>query len=36
LCEGATYYTNLVPDPTDFARPIFDAHRCVSDLLSRA
>jgi uncharacterized NAD(P)/FAD-binding protein YdhS len=36
LCEGATYYNNLVPFPDDFARPVHDAHRCVAAMLGRA
>lgn len=34
LCEGATFYNNLVPSP-GFSRPILDAHRCVAALLER-
>lgn len=34
LCEGATYYNNLVPSPNVYSRPIFDAHRCVAALLA--
>ncbi len=30
LCEGATFYNNLVPSPRTFSRPIHDAHRCVA------
>ncbi|HET6210471.1 MAG TPA: FAD/NAD(P)-binding protein [Jatrophihabitans sp.] len=33
LCEGATFYNNLVPSPGGFSRPMYDAHRCVSELL---
>jgi hypothetical protein len=29
LCEGATFYNNLVPSPNTWSRPIHDAHRCV-------
>ena len=29
LCEGATFYNNLVPSPNVWSRPFFDAHRCV-------
>ncbi len=29
LCEGATFYNNLVPSPNMHSRPVFDAHRCV-------
>lgn len=36
LCEGATYYNNLVPFPDDFSRPVHDAHRCVAELLRRS
>jgi len=32
LCEGATFYNNLVPSPNAYSRPIFDAHRCVTAL----
>jgi len=32
LCEGATYYNNLVP-ATGYSRLMADAHRCVSELL---
>jgi uncharacterized NAD(P)/FAD-binding protein YdhS len=32
LCEGATFYNNLVPSPNVYSRPIFDAHRCVTAL----
>jgi len=35
LCEGATFYNNLVPSPNVWSRPVFDAHRCVSALLAR-
>jgi uncharacterized NAD(P)/FAD-binding protein YdhS len=34
LCEGATFYTNLVPSPNVYSRPIFDAHRCAAALLA--
>jgi len=30
LCEGATFYNNLVPSPNTWSRPIHDAHRCVA------
>jgi uncharacterized NAD(P)/FAD-binding protein YdhS len=33
LCEGATFYNNLVPSPHTFSRPVFDAHRCVEAML---
>lgn len=36
LCEGATYYTNLVPSPGVFSRPIHDAHRCVAAMFAQA
>ena len=32
LCEGATFYNNLVPSPGSFSRPVHDAHRCVAAL----
>ena len=34
LCEGATFYNNLVPSPGGYCRPIHDAHRCVLAMLS--
>jgi uncharacterized NAD(P)/FAD-binding protein YdhS len=34
LCEGATYYNNLVPSPGGFSRPVFDAHRCVAEMFT--
>jgi hypothetical protein len=34
LCEGATFYTNLVPSPGVYSRPIADAHRCAAALLA--
>lgn len=34
LHEGATFYTNLVPSPQTWSRPIFDAHRCVAAMFS--
>jgi uncharacterized NAD(P)/FAD-binding protein YdhS len=34
LCEGATFYNNLVPSPGSFSRPVHDAHRCVSALFA--
>lgn len=34
LCEGATFYNNLVPSPGTFSRPVFDAHRCVAAMLA--
>ncbi|HEX6873902.1 MAG TPA: hypothetical protein VF163_22605, partial [Micromonosporaceae bacterium] len=36
LCEGATFYNNLVPSPGVYSRPIFDAHRCAVALLDLA
>jgi uncharacterized NAD(P)/FAD-binding protein YdhS len=36
LCEGATYYTNLVPSPGAYSRPVFDAHRCVAAMFAAA
>jgi uncharacterized NAD(P)/FAD-binding protein YdhS len=35
LCEGATFYNNLVPSPGVYSRPLVDAHRCVMELLSQ-
>ena len=29
LCEGTTFYNNLVPSPGRYSRPVVDAHRCV-------
>jgi uncharacterized NAD(P)/FAD-binding protein YdhS len=34
LCEGATFYNNLVPSPGVHSRPIFDAHRCAVALFA--
>ncbi|HEX8094979.1 MAG TPA: hypothetical protein VF542_14200, partial [Jatrophihabitans sp.] len=34
LCEGSTFYNNLVPSPGCYSRPIADAHRCVLELLA--
>jgi hypothetical protein len=34
LCEGATFYNNLVPSPNTWSRPVFDAHRCVAAVLT--
>jgi uncharacterized NAD(P)/FAD-binding protein YdhS len=34
LCEGATFYNNLVPSPNVFSRPVFDAHRCVTAMFA--
>jgi len=36
LCEGATFYTNLVPSPNVYSRPVHDAHRCAAALLAAA
>jgi uncharacterized NAD(P)/FAD-binding protein YdhS len=35
LCEGATFYNNLVPSPATHSRPIFDAHRCVASMMAK-
>jgi uncharacterized NAD(P)/FAD-binding protein YdhS len=35
LCEGATFYNNLVPSPSVYSRPVADAHRCVRELYLR-
>jgi uncharacterized NAD(P)/FAD-binding protein YdhS len=34
LCEGATFYNNLVPSPDVYSRPVFDAHRCVTAMFA--
>ena len=34
LCEGATYYNNLVPSPHVCSRPLHDAHRCVAAMFA--
>ncbi|MGH3189289.1 MAG: FAD/NAD(P)-binding protein [Streptosporangiaceae bacterium] len=34
LCEGATFYNNLVPSPGVFSRPVADAHRCAAAMLA--
>lgn len=34
LCEGATFYNNLVPSPNVHSRPVHDAHRCVAAMLA--
>ena len=34
LCEGSTFYNNLVPSPGCYSRPIADAHRCAAELLA--
>ncbi|MEP6695384.1 MAG: FAD/NAD(P)-binding protein [Pseudonocardiales bacterium] len=36
LCEGSTFYNNLVPSPGAYSRPVFDAHRCVSAMFATA
>jgi uncharacterized NAD(P)/FAD-binding protein YdhS len=36
LCEGATFYNNLVPSPNTRSRPLFDAHRCVAAMFAAA
>jgi len=36
LCEGATFYNNLVPSPGAYSRPLFDAHRCVKAMFDAA
>lgn len=36
LCEGATFYNNLVPSPNTYSRPVHDAHRCVVALYEAA
>ena len=36
LCEGATFYNNLVPSPNTYSRPVFDAHRCVAAMFAAA
>lgn len=33
LCEGATFYNNLVPSPQVHSRPVHDAHRCAAAAL---
>jgi uncharacterized NAD(P)/FAD-binding protein YdhS len=35
LCEGTTFYNNLVPSPGCFSRPVYDAHRCTRELFRR-
>jgi len=34
LCEGATFYNNLVPSPNMWSRPVFDAHQCVAAMFA--
>jgi uncharacterized NAD(P)/FAD-binding protein YdhS len=36
ICEGATFYNNLVPSPGGYSRPVHDAHRCVTALIRTA
>jgi biotin carboxylase/uncharacterized NAD(P)/FAD-binding protein YdhS len=36
LCEGATFYNNLVPSPGVYSRPVADAHRCVRAMFAHA
>jgi len=36
LCEGATFYNNLVPSPNTWSRPVHDAHRCVTAMFAAA
>ncbi|GIG56162.1 hypothetical protein Lfu02_05340 [Longispora fulva] len=36
LCEGVTFYNNLVPSPGMWSRPVADAHRCVSQMYARS
>jgi hypothetical protein len=33
LCEGSTFYNNLVPSPNTYSRPVADAHRCAAAIL---
>jgi hypothetical protein len=34
VCEGATFYNNLVPSPGVYSRPTADAHRCAAAMLA--
>ncbi|MFL6130019.1 MAG: FAD/NAD(P)-binding protein [Mycobacteriales bacterium] len=34
LCEGATFYNNLVPSPNVHSRPVHDAHRTAAAILT--
>jgi uncharacterized NAD(P)/FAD-binding protein YdhS len=34
LCEGVTFYNNLVPSPDMWSRPVYDAHRCVAAMFT--
>lgn len=36
MCEGATFYNNLVPSPGVYSRPLVDAHRCVAAMFAAA
>jgi uncharacterized NAD(P)/FAD-binding protein YdhS len=36
LCEGATFYNNLVPSPGVYSRPVADAHRCAAAMLRQS
>jgi uncharacterized NAD(P)/FAD-binding protein YdhS len=36
LCEGATFYNNLVPSPGVYSRPTVDAHRCATAMLRQS
>ena len=36
LCEGSTFYNNLVPSPRMYSRPVFDAHRIVTAMYADA
>jgi uncharacterized NAD(P)/FAD-binding protein YdhS len=36
LCEGATFYNNLVPSPGVYSRPAADAHRCAAAMLRQS
>jgi hypothetical protein len=33
LCEGSTFYNNLVPSPGAYSRPAYDSHRCACAVL---
>lgn len=33
LCEGSTFYNNLVPSPGAYSRPAYDSHRCAYAVL---
>lgn len=34
LCEGSTFYNNLVPSPGAYSRPAYDSHRCACAVLA--